>query len=124
MFIMARQARYLGRPDEARQLVQIGYTAGAGSHPVSASTSTALAINAACAHADRGRLAECERALGDAEDAFIRIDPANVTPWALVDGPAKIATWQGHAYYELARTSAARNGRWRCWARPSTPPPR
>ncbi|MGH3815998.1 MAG: hypothetical protein ACRDUV_26715, partial [Pseudonocardiaceae bacterium] len=116
MLIMAQQARYLGRPDEARQLVQLGYTAGAGSHPVSASTSTALATNAAFAHADRGHLADCQRALGDAEDAFTRIDPANVTPWACVDGPIKIATWQGHAYYELARTS----GDQRCMQRAVT----
>ncbi|MFN2496860.1 MAG: helix-turn-helix domain-containing protein [Pseudonocardiaceae bacterium] len=105
LFDLAQQALDLRRPDEAERLVQIGYTTGVGSPSVFPSTSTCLATNAAFAHAARGDRAQCERALGVAEEAFTRIDPAAATPWACVDGPVKIATWQGHAYYELARAS-------------------
>ncbi len=100
---MAHQARYLGRPDEASKFVQLGYAAGAGRHPVSPSSTTALAINAAFLHADRGQVTEFKRALGEAEDAFGRIDPAATTPWGCVDSPVRFTTWQGGAYYELAR---------------------
>ncbi|MGH3799162.1 MAG: helix-turn-helix domain-containing protein [Pseudonocardiaceae bacterium] len=107
LFDMAQQSLYLGRPDEAERFVQLGYAAGVGSEPVSASTTTALAINAAFAHAARGRVGDCERALGDAQDAFGRIDFAATPPWwrATCAGPVTITTWQGHAYYELARVS-------------------
>ncbi|MGH3794790.1 MAG: hypothetical protein ACRDSP_07855 [Pseudonocardiaceae bacterium] len=103
LFCMAQQALYLRRPDEAQRLIQLGHTAGIGSEPVSPSTSTAMAANAAFAHAARGDRAQCERALGASEEAFTRVDPAAATPWACVDGPVKIATWQGHASYEVAR---------------------
>ncbi|MGH3905938.1 MAG: helix-turn-helix domain-containing protein [Pseudonocardiaceae bacterium] len=102
---MAQQALYLHRPDDARHLVQLGYAAGVGRHPVSPSTTTCLATNLAFAHAARGDYAACQRALGHAEEDFTTIDPAAVAPWACVDGPVKLSTWQGHAYYELARVS-------------------
>ena len=105
LFVMAQQALYLRRPDEALRLVQIGYSTGVGAHPVSESTSTALAANGAFAHAARAETDQCRRALDAAEDAFTRINPAAATPWACVDGPVKIATWQGHAWFELARVT-------------------
>jgi transcriptional regulator with XRE-family HTH domain len=108
LFVMAQQALYLRRPDEASRLVQIGTTVGVGAHPLTQSTLTCLATNAAFAHAARGELDSCRRALGDAEDSFGRIDPADTTPWACVDGEVKITTWQGHAYYELGRATGNR----------------
>ncbi len=102
-FCMVQQSLYLGRPDEASRFVQLGYAVGAGRHPVSPSTTTTLATNAAFLHAARGQVTECQRALGEAQDAFGRIDPAATAPWACVDSSIKITTWQGHAYYELAR---------------------
>ena len=101
--VMAHQARYLGRPDEASRFGQLGHAVGAGRHPVSPSLATTLATNAAFRHADRGQVTEFQRALGAAQDAFGRIDPADTTPWASADSPVRFSTWQGSAYYELAR---------------------
>ncbi len=103
---LADQALYLRRPDEASRFVQLGYAVGAGRHPVSPSTTTMLASLTAFVHADLGRVTACQRALGDAQEAFTRIDPADTTPWACFDSPVRFTTWKGHAYYELARHSS------------------
>ncbi len=103
LVMLADQSLHLRRPDEASKFVQLGHAVG-GRHPVSPSTTTALATKAACAHAARGQVTECQRALGEAEDAFTLIDPAATTPWACgVGSLVRFSTWQGHAYYELAR---------------------
>ncbi len=100
---MARQALRLQRPDEALRLVRIGQAVSQGAHPVSPDTATALHTNLAFAYAAQGDIRHTERALGDAEQEFTEIDLANASPWACVDGPVKLITWQGHARYELGR---------------------
>lgn len=43
---------------------------------------TDRATDAALVHAARGQITECRRALGEAQDAFTRIDPAVTTLWS------------------------------------------
>ncbi len=105
LFDMAEQSLYVGRPDEAERFVQLGYAARVGSKPVSASPSTVLAINLADAHAARGRVEDCQRALGEAEEAFGRIDFADTTPWACVAGPLTLTAGHAYSFYELGRVS-------------------
>lgn len=103
LFVMAQQSLYLQRPDEALRLVRTGQAVAEGDHPVSPSTGTTLLANLAFAYAARGDAGACQRALGEAEEVFTGIDPATAAPWACVDGPVKLTTWQGHARYELGR---------------------
>lgn len=106
---MARQALHLQRPDEALRLVRVGQAASQGPHQISPSTATALHTNLAFAYAAQGDIRHTERALGDAEQEFGEIDLATALPWACVDGPVKLITWQGHARYELGRACGNRD---------------
>ncbi len=105
LFDMAAQSLYVGRPEEAERFVQLGYAAGVGSRPVSASTSTALALSLADAHAARGRVEDVRRALDDSEAAFERIDVGDTTPWACIADPITLTAWHAQAYYDLGRAS-------------------
>ncbi len=101
--VMAQQALYLQHPDEALRLVRIGQAVSQGTHQVSPSTATALPTNLAFAYAAKGDIRHTELLLGDAEQEFTEIDLTTASPWACVDGPVKLVTWQGHARYELGR---------------------
>ncbi|MGH3885175.1 MAG: hypothetical protein ACRDSZ_01170 [Pseudonocardiaceae bacterium] len=104
LFVMAQQALYLQRNDEALRLVRLGQAVDAGAHPVSPSTKTTLLVNLAFARAGLGDTRACRRALGEAEEEFVNIDLVTAAPWACVDGSVKLTTWRGHACYELGRT--------------------
>ncbi len=104
LYDMALQAVTLGRPDEALRLVHLGHAAAAGSHPVSAATTTCLANIQARAHAANGDGADCDRALGQAIEHFSGIDPAQES-WADFLDDTMLASYQGDAHYELALAS-------------------
>jgi hypothetical protein len=104
LYDMALQAVHLGRPEEARRLVQLGHAAAAGPYPVSASTTCCLASIQARAHAARGDAAPCDRALGQAIEHFSIIDPATTPPWGAHVSDTGISDYQGAAYYALALT--------------------
>ncbi len=101
VYDMALQAVGLGRPDEALRLVHLGHAAAAGSHPVSAATTSCLATIQAQAHATQGDAAACDRALGQAVEHFSSIDPTHES-WADFLDDTMIAAKQGRAHYELA----------------------
>jgi hypothetical protein len=103
LFDMALQAKHLQRPKEALRLVQIGQEAVAASPAVSASTRSSLMSIGASAHAELGDVTACDRALGQAEEQFSRIDPATRPPWGAHVNDASIASHQGAAHYALAR---------------------
>lgn len=105
LFVMAQQALQLRRPDEALRLVHLGQAAADSGHGVSASTATTLLANRAFACAQRGDTRGVQRALGQAQEEFVDIDFAATTPWACVDGPVKLTTWEGHARFELGRAT-------------------
>ncbi|HKR48023.1 MAG TPA: helix-turn-helix transcriptional regulator [Pseudonocardiaceae bacterium] len=104
LYDMALQAVHLGRPDEAVDLVQLGYATAVGTHPVSASTTCSLATIQARAYAARGDAAACDRALGQALEHFSTIDPATTPPWDFCVGDIGISAYQGAAHYALALT--------------------
>lgn len=100
---MTAQALALGRPDEAKRLVQLGHaTVADGAHPVAASTHSFLAHNQARTHAAQGDVAACERALGQVVERFGVADPDTAAPWAAAIDPSALEGWQGWARYELA----------------------
>ncbi|MGH3866634.1 MAG: helix-turn-helix domain-containing protein [Pseudonocardiaceae bacterium] len=99
---MATQAVHLGRPDEALRLIHLAHAATAGSHPVSAATTSLLAIKQARAHAAKGEAAHCDRALGQAVEHFSTITLATTPSWGAWIGEAVVSGCQGTAHYELA----------------------
>jgi hypothetical protein len=101
---MAIQAVHLGRPDEALRLVHLGHAATAGSHPVSAATTSLLASIQARAHATQGDSVPCDRALGQAIEHFSTITLATTPSWGVWFGEAVVSGYQGTAHYELALT--------------------
>ncbi|MGH3796650.1 MAG: helix-turn-helix domain-containing protein [Pseudonocardiaceae bacterium] len=102
---MGLQAVHLGRPKEALHLARIGETAAVGRHSVSASTNCCLADVEAQAYAAAGYEAECDRALGEAEEHFAVIDPASSPPYAAFLDEIHLASFQGGAHYTLALPS-------------------
>ena len=103
---MTDQALYLGQPEEARQLVQLGYgTVAGGAHPVSAITAGTLANFQARCDAARGDAAACDRALGRSVERFATPTPIAAGPWCAHVGPAAQAAWRGRAYVTLAVVS-------------------
>ncbi len=104
VYDMALQAVGLGRPKEALRLVYLGHAAAAGSHPVSAATTSCLASIQAEAYAAQGDAVACDRALGQAIEQFARIDPATRPPWGGFLDEAALAAKHGRAHYELALT--------------------
>jgi transcriptional regulator with XRE-family HTH domain len=100
---MALQAVHLGRPDEARRLVQLGHAAAVDSYPVSAATISLLVSTQAYTHAAKGDAAACARALGQAEEHVSAIDPATRPPWGASFDETGLAAKQGVAHYTLAR---------------------
>lgn len=102
LYDLAIQAVHLQRPGEALRLVHLGHAVAAGPHPVSASTTSALAIIQAHAHAAQGDVAACDRALGQAVEQFNTLDSATRPPWGAHLDDASLATRQGSAHYELA----------------------
>jgi hypothetical protein len=101
LYDMAQQAVALGRPEEALRLVHLGHAAAAGSHPVSAATTSCLANIEARAHAAQGDAAGCDRALSQAVEHFSSITPAHES-WADFVDDTMLARLQGVAHYELA----------------------
>ncbi len=102
LYDMALQAVHLGRPDGALSLVHLGHAAAAGSHPVSAATTSCLANIQARAHAAKSDSAACDRALGQAVEHFSSIDPTPHESWADFLDETMLAGFQGVAHYELA----------------------
>ncbi|MDQ2792143.1 MAG: helix-turn-helix domain-containing protein [Actinomycetota bacterium] len=101
LYDMALQAVALGRPDEALRLAHLGHAAAAGSHPVSAATTSCLGNVQARAHAAQGDSVACDRALGQAVEHFSGINPAQES-WADFLDETMLARLQGVAHYELA----------------------
>ncbi len=108
LYDMAVQAVHLGRPEEALPLVHLGHAATAGTHPVSAATTSCLVSIQATAHAAQGDSAACDRALGQALEHFSAIDSATHKSWASFLNEASLAAFQGHARYKLARAGRDR----------------
>ncbi|MGH3869004.1 MAG: helix-turn-helix domain-containing protein [Pseudonocardiaceae bacterium] len=106
LYDMAIQAVSLGRPDEALKLVHLGHAAAIGSHPVSASTTSALSSIEARAHAAQGNTPACDRALSHAAEWLTTLDPATRPPWGAWISEASISGSQGRAYYALALASS------------------
>lgn len=104
LYDLALQAVHLGRPEDALHLVQIGNDAASGQHPVSRSTRGCLASIRAQAHAARGDKAECDRALGHAEEQFSALDPADIPAWGGHVSEAGMSAFHGRARYALADT--------------------
>ncbi|MGH3684532.1 MAG: hypothetical protein ACRDSM_05655, partial [Pseudonocardiaceae bacterium] len=104
VYDMAIQAVGLGHPEEALRLVHLGHAAAAGSHPVSAATTSCLASIQAQAHAAQGDAVACDRALGQAIEQFNSIDPTHES-WADFLDEAMLAANKGGAYYKLAQAS-------------------
>ncbi|MGH3568950.1 MAG: hypothetical protein ACRDRH_23575 [Pseudonocardia sp.] len=103
---MTSQALYLGQPEEAGQLVQLGYGAVAGgAHPVPASTASTLAIYQAHCAAARGDAAACDRALGRSVEQLTTAEPTLAGPWNAHVSPALLASRRARAYLDLAATS-------------------
>lgn len=99
---LAKQALYLGRPDESLHLARVGRTAAVGRYPVYPSTTSLLATTHARACAAQGDAAGCDRALGEAEELLAALDPANRPPWLGVLDEAELAAYQGAAHYRTA----------------------
>jgi transcriptional regulator with XRE-family HTH domain len=105
---IAYQALHLDRPDEALRLVQLGFTAMASQkHEASASTRTDLYANLAWCRAKLGEAEPCQRAMGQEEEEFGRVDPSTAPPWARHVKYAEIASHQAHALALLSRTQQA-----------------
>ncbi|MGH3566705.1 MAG: hypothetical protein ACRDRH_11870 [Pseudonocardia sp.] len=104
---MTDQALYLGQPEEAGQLVQLGYGAVAGgAHPVPASTASTLAIYQARCAAARGDAAGCDRALGrSVVEQLTTAKPILAGPWNAHVSSAQLAAGQGRAHFDLAVAS-------------------
>ncbi|MGH3722415.1 MAG: helix-turn-helix domain-containing protein [Pseudonocardiaceae bacterium] len=102
---LADQAVRLGRPDEALRLIHLAHAAPAGTHAVSASTTSLMASIQAHAHAAQGDATACDQALGQAVAQFSRIDPQARPAWGGAHlSDAVISAHQGVAHYELALT--------------------
>ncbi|MGH3865158.1 MAG: helix-turn-helix domain-containing protein [Pseudonocardiaceae bacterium] len=99
---MAQQAVHLGRPDEALKLVHLGHVVAIGSHPVSATTASALSSIEALAHATRGDTRACELALNQVQERFASIDHQSSPPWGGYSNVG-LAANQGGVQYALAR---------------------
>ncbi|MGH3722085.1 MAG: hypothetical protein ACRDRI_25235, partial [Pseudonocardiaceae bacterium] len=99
---LAVQERRLGRPDEALRLIHLAHAAPAGTHAVSASTTSCLALNQAHSHAAQGDATSCAQALDQAVAQFGRIDPETRPSWGAHVSDAVISASQGTAYYKLA----------------------
>ncbi|MGH3793643.1 MAG: helix-turn-helix transcriptional regulator [Pseudonocardiaceae bacterium] len=99
---MTQQATHLGRLDEALQLARIGHAASTDRDPVSPSTNCNLASAQAFAFAAQGDLVSCDRALGQGEEHFTTIDPANRPPWGSFLNEVVLASDRGRARYTLA----------------------
>jgi len=105
---MSNQALYLGQPEEAQQLVQLGYgTVAGGAHPIPASTASTLAIYQALCAAARGDAAACDRALGRSVEQLTAAEPTVAGPWNAHISPALLTAWRGSAYLDLAVTSGS-----------------
>ncbi|MGH3565056.1 MAG: hypothetical protein ACRDRH_03295 [Pseudonocardia sp.] len=105
---MTSQALHLGQPEEAGQLVQLGYGAVAGgAHPVPASTASTLAIYQARCNAARGDAAGCDRALGRSVEQLTAAEPILAGPWNAHISSAQLAAGQGRAHFDLAVVSGS-----------------
>ncbi|MBV9142020.1 MAG: helix-turn-helix transcriptional regulator [Pseudonocardiales bacterium] len=104
LYDMAAQARHLDRPDEALKLVHFGEAVAVGAPALSPSTAGLLARAAASAHAVRGDAAGCDRALGQMQECFARIDLATRLPWGGYLDDATLAALQGGVHYALAQS--------------------
>jgi len=109
LYDLALQALHLRRPDEALHLTRVGHTAAIGRYPVSPSTFSWLAGIQAQAYAAQRDAVARDRALGQAEDHFAAIDPANRPLWGASHDAASLAVDQGAAYY--AQALAGRDSR-------------
>jgi hypothetical protein len=101
------QSLHLCRPQEALNLVQLGYgTATRRAQPISASTASCLASHQAWGHAALGDAQACDRGLGQAIEHFTHADPNRAAPWAAYFTTSQLAALQGRARYDLALTTA------------------
>ncbi|MGH3717979.1 MAG: helix-turn-helix domain-containing protein [Pseudonocardiaceae bacterium] len=101
---LAGQAVRMGRPDEALRMIHLAHAATTGSHAVSASTTSCLALTQAQAHAAQGDATACDQALDQAAAQFSRTDPQTRPAWGAHVSDAVISASQGVVSYELALT--------------------
>lgn len=99
LYDLALQALHLRRPDEALHLARLGQTAAVGRYPVSSSTLSALAGIQAQAYAAKRDGAGCDRTLGQAEEHFVAIDPANRPLWGAHFDATSLAARRGRTRY-------------------------
>ncbi len=102
LYDLALQSMHLHRPDEALHLARVGHTAAVGRYPVSPSTLSSLASIQAQAYAAQRDVTACDRALGQVEEHFAAIDPANRPLWGAHFDDTSLVLCQGAARYAQA----------------------
>jgi transcriptional regulator with XRE-family HTH domain len=100
---MAHQYLHQNKPREAHSLVRTALaTADTHAYPVSNHTRGYLQTNLAWCHGTLGHADACRRALDQAQQSYLDIDPTTAPPWAAHVVPAEIAAQQGHGLFLLA----------------------
>lgn len=103
---LAHQAIHMARPDEALQLLRLGYviTAGPDQHASERALSKIAAYEAWC-YAAMGNARSCERALGRARDHFETAHDERPSRWLADFDHAELAGLSGHIYHVLAEVT-------------------
>ncbi len=97
---MSRQMIHLGRPEDALDLLRLAQDGSRGA----ATPTTMAAVHAvtARAHANKGEVQECRRAVAMAEDTFADSNPKEDPNWIKYFSAAELAAENGHSYRDLA----------------------
>jgi len=97
---MSRQMIHLGRPEDALDLLRLAQDGSRGA----ATPTTMAAVHAvtARAHANKGEVQECRRAVAMAEDTFADSNPTEDPNWIKYFSAAELAAENGHSYRDLA----------------------